>query len=91
MNQQAKKQQPVNGEEQPYSFSDEATKDKIKRHLTDIKDVITESDIANVKIPGKENDTINPPPPEAKEKDAGIENPALLKNKPVTPWDTLEE
>ena len=32
MNQQAKKQQPVNGEEQPYTFSDQATKEKIKRH-----------------------------------------------------------
>ena len=58
MNQQAKKQQPVNGNEQPYTFSDEATKEKIKRHLTDIKDVITENDIANVKIPGK--DDVNP-------------------------------
>jgi hypothetical protein len=88
MNQQAKKQQPVNGDEQPYSFSDEATKDKIKRHLTDIKDVITENDIANVKIPGKEND-VNPPG--EKEMDNNAEDLESLKNKPVTPWDTLEE
>jgi hypothetical protein len=60
MNQQAKKQQPVNSNEQPYSFSDDVTKEKIKRHLTDIKDVITENDIANVKIPGKETDEILP-------------------------------
>lgn len=58
MNQQAKKQQTVNGKEPPYTFSDEATKEKIKRHLTAIKDVITENDIANVKIPGK--DDVNP-------------------------------
>lgn len=87
MNQQAKKQPPVNGEGQPYSFSDEATKDKIKRHLNDIKDVITENDIANVKIPGKENE-VNPPG--GNEKDKTVENLESLKNKPVTPWDTLE-
>ncbi len=86
MNQQAKKQHPVNGEEQPYSFSDEATKEKIKRHLTDIKDVITENDIANVKIPGKENDVH---PSDEKDTTAGVAG--SLKNKPVTPWDTLEE
>jgi hypothetical protein len=67
MNQQAKKKLPENGGEQLYSFSDEVTKNKIKRHLTDIGDVITEMDIANVKIPGKEEDFINPP---GKETDA---------------------
>jgi len=41
MNQQAKKKLPENGGEQLYSFSDEVTKNKIKRHLTDIGDVIT--------------------------------------------------
>jgi hypothetical protein len=88
MNQQAKKQQPVNGNEQPYSFSDEATKEKIKRHLTDIKDVITETDIANVKIPGKEIDEILP---EEIEKESKIEDQELVKNKLVTTWDTLAE
>ena len=88
MTQQAKKQQPLNGNDQPYSFSDQATKEKIKRHLTDIKDVITENDIANVKIPGKENDEILP---EKKEKESDIEDLELVKNKPVIPWDTLEE
>jgi hypothetical protein len=86
MNQQAKKQQPVNGEEQPYRFSDEATKNKIKRHLTDIKDVITENDIANVKIPGKEND-VNP----SEKKETPVPKLESFKNKPVTPWDTLVE
>jgi hypothetical protein len=87
MNQQAKKQQPVNGEEQPYTFSDEATKEKIKRHLTDIKDVITENDIAHVKIPGKDDvDTSG-----NNEKNTEVEDLEVLKNKPVTPWDTLEK
>ncbi len=87
MNQQAKKQKPVNGEEQPYTFSDEATKEKIKRHLTDIKDVITESDIANVKIPGK--DDLNPSG--EKEKNTEVKDLESPRNKPVTPWDALEE
>lgn len=87
MNQQAKKQQPVNGEEQPYTFSDEATKEKIKRHLTDIKDVITENDIANVKIPGK--DDVHPSG--EIEQITEAKDPESPRNKPVTPWDTLEE
>ena len=41
MNQQAKKKQSKNEDAQPYRFSDEATQNKIKKHLTDIKDVIT--------------------------------------------------
>jgi hypothetical protein len=87
MNQQAKKQQPLNGEEQPYSFSDKATKEKIKRHLTDIKDVITENDIANVKIPGK--DDVDPVAENGKNTE--VEDLESLKNKPVSPWDALEE
>ena len=87
MNQQAKKQQPVNGDEKPYTFSDEATNEKIKRHLTDIKDVITENDIANVKIPGK--DDVNTAG--EIEKNTEVDDIDHLKNKPVTPWDTLGE
>jgi len=89
MSQQAKKQQSEKNEEQPYSFSDETTQKKIKKHLTDIKDVITENDIANVKIPGIENDAIISPA--EKENDASVENLDLLKKKLVTPWDALEE
>jgi len=87
MNQQAKKQHPVHGEEQPYTFSDEATKEKIKRHLTDIKDVITENDIANVKIPGKDDANTSGDT----EKNTEVEDLEALKNKPLTPWDTLEK
>lgn len=86
MNQQAKKQQSANGRQQPYHFSDEATKNKIKRHLTDIKDVITENDIANVKIPGKENDVNSP-----EEKETSVEDFQSLNIKPVTPRNTLVE
>ncbi len=52
-----------------YTFTDEATKNKIKRHLCDIKDVITEEDIANVKIPGCEDETPSPPVDENIQKD----------------------
>jgi hypothetical protein len=69
-------------------FSDEATKDKIKRHLTDIRDVITDRDIANVKIPGKENHVINPP---GKETHVMPDTIASTNNKPVTPYDAQEE
>lgn len=33
----------------PASFSDENTKNKIRKHLTDINDVISEEDIRNIK------------------------------------------
>jgi len=32
----------------PSSYSDEVTKKKIQRHLTDINDIITEEDIRNI-------------------------------------------
>ena len=88
MKQQAKKKQSEEENQEPYSFSDEATKKKMKKHLTDIKDVITENDIANAKVPGKEND---PVAPSEKEKEANSETIESLKNKKVTPWDALEE
>jgi len=82
MNQQAKKKRSKNENQQPYSFSDEATQNKIKRHLTDIEDVITEKDIANVKVPGKEND---PVAPSEKETESTGDNPESPRNKTVTP------
>ena len=88
MNQQAKKKQSKNKDQQPYSFSDEATQNKIKKHLADIEDVITEQDIANAKVPGKENNPVAPAEKEDEATDNSIESP---RNKPVTPWDTLEE
>jgi hypothetical protein len=84
MNQQGKKKRSKNVE--PYHFSDEATRKKIKRHLADIKDVITEKDIANVKVPGTENDPVVP-----SEKETTRDNPESPRDKTVTPWDTLEE
>ena len=34
-------------------LADDVTRKKIKKHLSDINDVITDQDIRNVKIPGK--------------------------------------
>ena len=38
-------------------FKDEATERKVKRHLRDINDVITEMDIINAKVPGTDKDS----------------------------------
>jgi hypothetical protein len=81
------KQEPLeNEEEKPYSFSDDDTKKKIKRHLSDINDVITENDIKNVKIPGDEEPKIDPEDvkKEDKKPSAGTEG------KPATPWDLVD-
>lgn len=68
-----------------YTFNDDATKKKIKKHLHDIKDVITEEDIANAKVPGEEENL--PEPPKEKEEKKKEEPPA--EGKPVTPWDII--
>jgi len=74
---------------QPYTFSDEATQKKIKKHITDIKDVITEQDIANVKVPGDEDDL--PVPPTEKDEKKGEEKGRLAgEGKPITPWDVID-
>ncbi len=75
-------------ENKPYSFSDEDTKKKIKRHLSDINDVITEYDIQNVKIPGNE------PFPAAELKRAedneGRKLGSGVEGRPGTPWDIID-
>ena len=86
MDNEQKKRQPEKGESQPYTFSDEATKNKIKKHITDIKDVITEEDIANVKVPGEEDDL---PVLPAEEKD-GEKGRLAGEGKPITPWDVID-
>ena len=90
MDNEQKKDQSEKDESQPYSFSDEVTKNKIKRHINDIKDVITEQDIANVKVPGEEEE---PPALSEEEKDEKKEekkagNPG--EGKPITSWDVID-
>ena len=77
---------------QPYTFSDEATKKKIKRHLTDINDIITEKDIKDVKIPGAEEKD-KPVPVTAGKKSKKNKKPTVddTPGNPVTPWDVLSE
>jgi hypothetical protein len=83
--------QAQGNETPPYTFSDEETKKKIKRHLTDITDVITEKDIKNAKIPGAEekSDLFVTPVKKAKKK----KNPTVddIPGNPATPWDVLSE
>ena len=90
MENEKKNNQSENEQQQPYTFSDEGTKSKMKKHISDINDVITEQDIANVKVPGEDE----PLPPhltdqryENKEDDKD-EN--LPEGKPITPWDIIE-
>ena len=74
----------------PYTFSDEATQNKIKRHINDIKDVITEDDIANAKIPGEEEEApvVQPEKEKEEKKDTDPVNPR--EGKPITPWDIID-
>ncbi len=83
-----RKKHPEAEEQESYSFYDEATKKKIRRHINDIKDVITEKDIANAKVPGKDDE--NMPSEEEIEKKEEIES-EINPDKPITPWDTLSE
>lgn len=83
MDQAQKNRLTENGEPKPYSFSDEATKKRIKKHLADIKDVITEADIANAKVPGEEDTHL-----QAEETEKKVEIPA--EGKPATPWDIID-
>jgi hypothetical protein len=93
--------QAQGNETPPYTFSDEVTKKKIKRHLTDINDVITEKDIKNVKVPGVEDNVAPAEPAEKSAVPVTPEKKSKKKNKkpivdespgnPVTPWDVLNE
>ena len=75
-------------EPQPYTFSDDATQNKIKRHINDIKDVITEDDIANAKIPGEEAPVVQSEVEKEENKDKNQGNPG--EGKPITPWDVID-
>lgn len=82
-----------------YTFSDERTKRKIKRHLTDINDVITETDIKNAKVPGAEEKTSPAQPAEESALPVTSGKKSKKKNNkpivddipgnPATPWDVL--
>jgi len=77
-----KKVQDIDNNNEPYTFTDETTREKIKRHISDINDVISENDIKNVKIPGNE-------------KPGHLEGNRISKGggsegNPATPWDVVD-
>jgi len=81
-------------------FSDEATKRKMKLHLRDINDVITEKDIKNAKVPGgdqsafvantskKITSAAKPRKKTKKQKEHVVDD---TPGNPITPWDILDE
>ena len=97
MDEEQKDHQPEESSKKPYTFSDEKTKKKIKRHISDIHDVISENDIKDVKIPGSEK----PVKSRRGKKDPANKMPAEdfptkpvedgSEGNPVTPWDVLNE
>ena len=64
---------------------DDVTRKKIRKHLSDEKDMITDQDIRNVKIHPHKPKKINPTKQEEikKKDDSEPENP------PITPWNIL--
>ncbi len=88
MDNELSKDKTENRDAPPYSFSDIVTKNKIKKHLSDINDVITEEDIANVKVPGDEDSTKPPGANEGKDEKETLDEKA--EDKKITPWDVLE-
>jgi hypothetical protein len=75
----------------PYTFTDEVTKRKMRRHIEDINDVITEKDIKNAKVPGAEKVPVpaKPAKKEKKSKDNNVVDD--MPGNPATPWDILQE
>jgi hypothetical protein len=73
----------------PYIFSDEVTKRKIRRHIRDINDVITDKDIKNAKVPGLEETPPAKPGQDEKKQPKNIVDDK--PGNPVTPWDILDE
>jgi hypothetical protein len=77
---------PEEDQDRPkYEFSDEDTKEKIRKHLTDINDVITDNDIKNVKVPGNEKST----PKRKRVKKAGKAEGSKTEGNPPTSWDVV--
>ena len=83
-----------NEQEKPYTFTDEDTRKKIQRHISDPNDQITENDIKNVKIPGSEDPV---PEPEETSDESTSDNKSKIKKvdkasegKPTTPWDIVD-
>ena len=79
-----------------YQFSDEVTKRKIKRHIMDINDIITDKDIKDAKVPGAEekNRAAAKTAAAARDKKTTKPNKNIVDDtpgNPATPWDILDE
>jgi len=59
-------------------------KERVKRHMTDKNDIITEQDLKDVVVGVEEVDLNNPDEPT-------ILNGDVEPNKMVTPWDVVDE
>ena len=98
---------PIEGQEKTSEelFSDEKTDEKIRRHFSDINDVITEQDIANVKtdfdtgienvIPGedgteKTSRTEGSLDNEAVQTNEDAYEPGPTDRNTVTPWNLID-
>ena len=73
---------------------EDPTRTKIKKHLSDINDVITDDDIKNAVVPGI-NDVV--PEPKMKERKRkkdrknGLEKPPKNEDSSLASWSVLEE
>jgi hypothetical protein len=74
----------------PYTFSDEKTKRKMRRHIKDITDVITEKDIKDVKIPGAEPVPVPAKLTKKEKKELDKKKVDDTPGDPATPWDILQ-
>jgi hypothetical protein len=87
MAKQQKNEIPREDKPPPYTFTDEVTKNKMDKHINDIDDVITDEDIARVKVPGTETPVT---PPQKEEENKNDTPPGNAEGKPVTPWDVID-
>ena len=81
-------QEPKTSHDSNEIFSDEATRDKIHKHLSDINDVITEDDIKNAKTslsegPSRVDENIDPIDGEVKDNDS----PSIQNDS----WNVMED
>ena len=66
---------------------DDVTRKKIRKHLSDDKDMITDEDIRNVKIHPHKPRKVNPKKQEEVKKKKDDSEP---ESPPITPWNILE-
>jgi hypothetical protein len=74
-------------EDRKQDIANDLTKKRIREHLSDINDEITEDDIKNVRVPGHQEKAIK-----KKKKDDSALDDETKDDKPnLTTWNLLEE